>query len=58
MALVNFDTDEELAMVGLQDMGSVAMLLGNETVPDIDSVFDIGAVGHPGIDILDGLGED
>ena len=47
--------DVELAMVGLRNMGSVVAFLGTESVPDIDSVLDIRAVGLPDFDIFDNV---
>jgi hypothetical protein len=43
--LVDFDTDAELAVVDPRGMGSVVALRGNQTVPDIDSKFDIRNLG-------------
>ena len=38
-------------------MRFVVALLGNDTVPDIDSVSDIRAMDLPGIDVFDNFGE-
>ena len=57
MALVIFDTDVELEVADLRDMGLVVMLLGNVSVPDTGPVLGSGAARFPGIDDLDSLGE-
>ena len=55
--MVTVDTDVELAVAGLQDMGSVVTLLRRGSVSHIDSVLDLRSPGLLGVDSVGCLRE-